>query len=264
VLTDYGPPNASTWDAKYSSHQKFVLAKDAWISKLGDKTSFQDAAGTNVNLATVVGALSVAIGIEAPLLVQNKTPTVIKKKIFIYGGSSSVGGLATQYAIQAGLTVVTTSSPHNKTTVQALGPTSIIDHTLPSDDVLKAIQAEGPYDYIFDTISLPPTISLLSRYLSSAGGGTIFTTQPLFVPQEIPTSVELTFFPYPTLLENTDLGKWFFDVYLPQGLENGWFVPTKTELVKGGLVALQGCMDRFAEGKVSGVKLVVDPFDIST
>jgi hypothetical protein len=200
------------------------------------------------------------MGIERPSRTHNAAYTT-EKKIFIYGGSSSVGGFSIQYATQAGLTVVTTSSPHNKAMVESLGATKIIDHTLSSDQVLKAIEAEGPYDYIFDTISLPPTIGLLSKYLSSVGGGTIFTTQPLFVPQDVPTNTELKFFAYPTLLENTDLGKWFHDVYLPQGLEHGWFVPTKVEKVKGGLDALQGCLDRFAEGKVSGVKLVVDPFD---
>lgn len=261
-MTDYGPPNASTWDPKHSSHQNFVLAKDVWISKLGDKTAFRDAAGTNVILATVVGALSVAMSIAAPSLPPLAQKAAREKSILFYGGSSSVGGLAIQYALQTGLSVVTTLSPRNNTTVQSLGATSIIDHTLPSDDVLNRIEAQGPYDYIFDTISLPPIITLLSKYLSSVGGGIIFTTQLLFVPMDVPANVGLSFAPYPTLHEDTELGKRYYDIYLPQSLENSWIVPTKNEKVRGGLNALQDCMDRFNEGKLSGVKLVVDPFDI--
>jgi hypothetical protein len=259
VRTGFGPPNAATWDPKYSSHQKYVVAKDEWISKLGDKTSFQDAAGTNVNLATAVGALSAAMGIEKPTAPNNINPS-LAKKILLYGGSSNVGSLSIQYALRAGLTVITTSSPHNKAFVQSLGPTKIIDHTLPNTSLLTAIEAEGPYDYIFDTISLPQTISLLSKYLSTLSGGPIYTTQPFFGPQEIPSNVELKFFPYPTLLENTELGEWVRKVYLPQGLDEGWFVLTRAEIVEGGLDGIQGCLDRFAEGRVSGVKMVVEPF----
>lgn len=163
---------------------------------MGDKTSFQDAAGTNVNLATAVGALSAAMGVEKPTPPNNTKPSVAKK-ILIYGGSSNVGSLSIQYALSAGLTVITTSSPYNKAFVQSLEPPKIIDHTLPSTSLLTAIEAEGLYDYIFDTISLPKTISLLSKYLSTLSGGAIYTTQPFFGAQEIPSNVELKFFPIP-------------------------------------------------------------------
>jgi len=255
----FGPDTAAP---KYGVYQQYVIGKEAMIAKIEDPTSFEDAAATVSNLATVVGALTLAIGLEKPSLTS---PASSKgKKLLVYGGSSSVGGLAIQYATQAGYAVVTTSSPRNRSAVEPLGATKTIDHTQPADQLIEALKAEGPYDYIFDTISLPPTTDLLAKFLETQGGGVFYTVQPAMGPENLPAGVERKFFSYPTLLEepqNSELLRWFYNEYLPKALAQGKIIPTKVEKIPGGLEALQGSLDRFAAGQVSGVKLVVNPWD---
>lgn len=248
-------------DPKYGPYQQYVLAKTPFLSKLQDKTSLEAAAATVSNLATVVGALTVTMGLDKPSLSERAASK--GKKLLVYGGSSSVGGLAIQYATQAGYTVITTSSPRNMDTVNPLGASEIINHTQSSDKIIEALKAAGPYDYIFDTIALDSVTDIISHYLVSQGGGVYYNTNP-GPPPKLPAGVERVAQSYPTLLEeeaNRRIQRWFLEEYLPLSLAEGKIIPTKVEKVPGGLAAIQKSLDKFAAGTVSGVKMVIDPFE---
>ncbi|KAF2432605.1 GroES-like protein [Tothia fuscella] len=244
----------------YGVYQQYALALPPYVSKLQDSTSLDDAAAIVSNLATTVGALTIAMGLDRPPL--SGSASTNGKKLLVYGGSSSIGGLAVQYATQAGYTVITTSSLRNMSTVEQYGAAKVINHTQKTENILAAIEAEGPYDGIFDTIALPSVVGILSKYLEAHGGGVIYAVQP--PPDDLPAGVERKFFTYPGLLEdeaNDEIRKWLFEEYLPKSLAEKRIIPTKVEKVSGGLCAIQGVLDKYNSTGVSGVKLVVDPFE---
>jgi NADPH:quinone reductase-like Zn-dependent oxidoreductase len=181
----------------------------------------------------------------------------------IYGGSSSLGSLSVQYVVQAGYTVVTTSSPKQRDFVSKLGAAKVVDHTQEQAALVKALAAEGPYELVVDTISLPNTTLITAAVLAAQGGGELYTTQPAFGPESLPEGVTREFASWSLLLaekQNEGLLAWAYSKYLPQGLANGKIIPLPTEKISGGLKGVDSALDRLAKG-VSGVKLVLNPWE---
>ena len=251
-------PGWNLQDLRYSAFQKYVLASPAKTAKLDSKTSFDDAAGTLVNLATAVGALGVFLKIGGPTQTGAQNAG---KKILVYGGSSSVGGYAVQYALQSGYTVITTSSPNNMALVKKYGVDHIIDHTQPEQAIIKELEAYGPFDHVFDAAGVPASDNIIGQALAATGG--VFYTVGAGNKAELPQGVERRAYNYPAELEkdeNEELREWLLGKYLPQGLATGKIVPTPVEKVPGGLGAVQEGLDRLAGG-VSGKKLVINPWE---
>jgi NADPH:quinone reductase-like Zn-dependent oxidoreductase len=250
-------------DPRFGAFQKYALASTSSTAKLAPSTPLHGASAAILNLVAAISALSVHFGLDRPPL--NRTATPKNKKILIYGGSSSCGGLAIKYATTAGYTVVTTSSQRNREFVQSLGPAHVIDHYLPPEEVVAALNAHGPYDKIFDTIGLPPVTSIILDYLESQGGGSYNSLIPP-VPgtRTIPQNVKRIFAPYSYAFDeevHKPLARWIYEEYLPQGLESGLIVPTRQEVVTGGLEKVQEVLDLMMRGGVSGKKLVMDPWE---
>lgn len=252
----------SLGDPRFGAFQKYALASVASTAKLGPSTSLAGAAAAILNLAAVVSALSIHLGLERPPLTGG--PEAKPGKILIFGGSSSCGGLAIKYAASAGYTVVTTSSPANRDFTASLGPAHIIDHTLPADQIVEELRAHGSYDKIFDTIGLPPVTDIIVEYLSSVGGGAYNTLIPLIGPEKpIPDTVERKFAPYSWAFDedaHKDMAKWFYEEYVPKGLDSGLIVSTRQQAIEGGLANVQHALDLMGQGQVSGRKLIMDPW----
>ena len=249
-------------DPRFGAFQKYGLATTYSTAKLLPSTPVSEAAAVILNLAAVVSALSIHLSLTRPPLSGSPEPQ--GKKVLIYGGSSASGQLAVKYAASAGYKVITTSSPQNRDFVASLGPTHIIDHKLPPASIVAALQAQGPYYKIFDTIGLPPVTNIMVEYLSAIGGGSYNTFIPLLGPEKpIPENVERKFAPYSWAFEeeaNKHIAKWFYEEYVPQGLESGLIVPNRLEVVEGGLGKVQDVLDLMMKGGVSGKKLVMDPW----
>jgi len=245
---------------KYGSFQRYVVALETMVSKLPEDANVEAAANVILNLETVVGILTHTLGLDHPNL--DKPVTSKGKKLLIYGGSSSVGSLCIQYASQAGYTVISTSSPRNKSFVSTLGATKIIDHTQDQSSIISTLIEEGPYDFVVDTISIPSTINITSAVLSAQGGGTLHTLIPPIGPETIPNNVERSFKTYGLQLgpEYSEINKWFFESYLPQGIATGKIIPLPQDKVKGGLNGIEEALTKMQKG-VSGVKVVADPWE---
>jgi hypothetical protein len=159
--------------------------------------------------------------------------------------------------------VVTTSSPKHKAYVESLSPGHIIDHTQGPDALLSEIKEQGPYDAIFDTIGIPPVTNLLFDYLESVGGGSYNTIiPPLGGERPTPANVERKFAPYNWAFEepkHEKLARWFYEEYVPKGLESGLIVATRPQLVEGGLEKVQHALDLMDQYQVSGHKLILYP-----
>ncbi|KAI9774077.1 MAG: hypothetical protein M1840_005170 [Geoglossum simile] len=245
---------------RFGAFQKYPLASVKSLGKLPANVSFEAAAATVANLKTIVGALAVYMGLDRPDLDIGRKP-LNGKRVLVYGGTSSVGGFAIRYLADAGYDVVATFSPKHKEFVSTLGANHLVDHTLPPEDQLNALQSQ-PYDAIFDAIGTPPVTNLLYKLLTPKGG-VYYTTLPTMGGEDpAPEGVERKYESYSLALdkqENEELGRWFWEDYLPRGLSSGRVVPTRVLVAEGGLSGVQRALDRLAAGEVSGRKLVSNP-----
>ncbi|MCJ1277464.1 hypothetical protein MMC21_005277 [Puttea exsequens] len=262
IATIRPPPQIG--NPHFGAFQKYALATIHDSAKIPAAVPPAAAAATILNLSAVVAALNIHLKLSLPPLSSAPHPNNTNEKVLIYGGSSSCGGLAVRYAVTAGYTVTTTSSPRNRDFVSSLGPSYIIDHTLPPASILASLKAQGPFAAIFDTIGLAPVTDILCSYLATLpDGGAYNTLIPPMGNAPIPANVERKFAPYNFAFqeeEHEGVRRWFYEEYLPKGLESGLIVPTRQEVVQGGLGEVQRVLDLMMEGGVSGRKLVMDPW----
>lgn len=245
---------------KFGAFQQYVIATASSAIKLPENVSVDAATSVILNLSTVLGALSLIGGLEKPSI--DDSPSKKNERVLIYGGSSSIGSLAIQYATSAGYSVVSTSSPRNMAFVSTLGAARIIDHTLTEDDLISALKAAGPYHTVLDSISKPETISIVATVLSAQGGGKLLAVLPALGSEAMPENVERIMQPYGHLQEYpkyAECNAWFKD-YLPRALAAGKIIPIPLQKIKGGLKGVNEALDLLHNG-TSGVKLVADPQD---
>lgn len=244
-------------DPKFGAYQQYALASATSTAKLPDDVPLENASTSVLNMAAVASALSIFMGLDRPSATSKAQSN--GRKILIYGGSSSAGGLATSYATAAGYEVITTSSPKHKSFVQSLGPSTIIDHSQSHADIVSAVKSHGPYEAIFDAIGLQPVTEILSEYLQSLGGGSWYSLGVTMKP--LPENIKQIFAPYSLSLdkpENSEFRTWFYSELVPKGLQSGIIVPTRAQWVEGGLGQAQKALDMMMEGQVSGTKLLMD------
>ena len=61
--------------------------------------------------------------------------------------------------------------------------------------------------------------------------------------------------------QHKELKDWFYNELVPRGLASGTVIPTRSEWINGGLGKTQHALDLMAADKVSGHKLVLDPWE---
>jgi NADPH:quinone reductase-like Zn-dependent oxidoreductase len=125
------------YDNKFRALQKYALALEENTLRLDLKTTFEDASGVIANLATVVSALNIYMGLALPPVTGKAQRN--RKQILVYGGSSAVGGLAIKYATDAGYDIITTSLITNRMLVEGRSATHIINHYLPKGEIIQEI-----------------------------------------------------------------------------------------------------------------------------
>jgi NADPH:quinone reductase-like Zn-dependent oxidoreductase len=246
---------------QYGAYQRYVVVGDESAGKITGDVDVAIPASLTGNLSTVVGLFTGRAGLDKPSF---HSPASAKgKKVLVYGGSSSFGSLSVQYVAQAGYTVVTTTSPKNKDFVSKLGAVTVIDHTQEQDALVKALVAEGPYDLVVDSISLPNTVPVTAAVVAAQGGGKLYALLPAFGPENLPEGVTREYASWGSVLDeekNAGVLSWAFSEYLAQGVASGKIIPLPIEKVNGGLKGVNDALDKLQKG-VSGVKLVVDPWE---
>ncbi|GCB23274.1 zinc-binding alcohol dehydrogenase domain-containing protein cipB [Aspergillus awamori] len=247
-------------DPRLGALQRYALALEQNTLRLEPETTFADSASLIANLATVVSALTIYMGLSKPPVAGTTPP--LGKKILIYGGSSAVGGLAVQYASDAGYEVVTTSSAANRSLVEKRNPTHIIDHSCPDEDVIREIRENGPYEGIFEAIGSTSTTKRMVALLRETGGR-FFSTSPSPGDEAIPTGVEKVWAGYSETLvseaANRELRTWYMEAYLPAALKKGTMWPNPALWLQGGLGSAQKALDLLFEGHISGRKVLINP-----
>jgi NADPH:quinone reductase-like Zn-dependent oxidoreductase len=118
-----------------------------------------------------------ALFVKLGLPLRSFDPKPIGKSMVIWGGSSSMGCTAIQFAVAAGYEVITTASPANFELVKSLGATHVFDYR-DLHIVEKMTQVLKPGDSVLDCIASTATQKTSSEILSTIGGGKVACLNP--------------------------------------------------------------------------------------
>jgi hypothetical protein len=122
----------------------------------------------------------------------------------------------------------------------------------------SAGSAGTPINLGFDTITEGQTAQRCVDVMLACGGGKLVIVGPWPDTDAKPEGVEISMTMAAKLFtDQAEIGAWFFNEYLQNGLRDGSIIPApKIEIAGGGIAAAQKVLDRLKAG-VSGTKLVV-------
>ena len=151
------------WEKHNGGYQEYVKVDKALIIQLPDSMSFEE--GAALPLATITACLLIFEKHGFPL------PGKGKKEVpfLVWGGASSVGIYAIQFANLAGATVIATASKSNHDLLKSLGAKYTFDYK--DSDVIEQIKnaAGGELEYGIDCVSKPETVGQLAKAFGSNG-----------------------------------------------------------------------------------------------
>jgi NADPH:quinone reductase-like Zn-dependent oxidoreductase len=240
-------------DKSTGAFQQYTIGNANLSSKIPENLSFEEAA--TIPLA----AVTAIVGIYSDLKISPPWTgaSYHGEPFLVWGGASSVGMLAVQFAKLSGFKVITTASSRNYELVKSLGADIVIDYN-DSQVVEKIRQASnGKLKYVFDAVVSNGSTELAAEALG-VDHGEIVTV--LRVDQAKFSNATI----YPTfagLIHNNDnptvheLGKQFW-AHLEDYLKNGKVKPNPQKILSGGLLAIPEGFKLHKAGKISGEKLV--------
>ncbi|KAK6364629.1 hypothetical protein LTS17_011926 [Exophiala oligosperma] len=229
-----------------SGFQEYSIAPALSTCPIPDDMSFEQATVLPLAISTAAHGLFSSEYLGLPL--PRHTVQDTGKTLLVWGAASSVGCVAVQLAVAAGVNVVATASQKNFDFCRQLGASEVFDYNSPSvvGDLTAALQKRdvtGAYD---------------AQVLAQLGGGKLAVTLPPV--DEIPATVTATgVYAVNIILNDKDkaIGHAIWHDFLPGALKSGQIKPMPKPLVFGhGLETLQGALDKLRAG-VSALKVVV-------
>ncbi|QRV84258.1 alcohol dehydrogenase [Ceratobasidium sp. AG-Ba] len=215
-----------------ATFQQYALGDTDAMALTPDNITDDQASTIPLGSSTALFGLFQKSGLAFP----ERGPTASGQSIFIFGGSTSVGQYAIQFARIAGFkTIATTASAKHTDLLKSLGVTHIYDR----DVALETIESE---------LSLP----------FDRAGGHHGTVRPLADDLKAKLEGKVT---YHSVFGSSQTDKPLsipFWKILTQWLKEGKLVPNNVRVVHGGLSGISEALDLSKKG-VSGVKLVVHP-----
>lgn len=232
---------------------------------LPDNISFTDGVVVPFALEAAVCALSLkepgvampgvftpALGLPYPSL-ESPAPSS-GKTLVVYGGSSSVGSMATQLATAAGIHVISIAGAHNFDFSKRCGAAHVFDHKDPlvADKVIKAVGKSGKaFIGIFDAIASAETYAHDLAILAKLGGGHLACVHP--PPDNVPANVKAGM-----IFAVNDIATPVWKEYVTPALQAGKLQCLPPPSVVGkGLERIQEALKKSKAG-VSATKLVVE------
>ncbi|KAI5369189.1 putative GroES-like superfamily, alcohol dehydrogenase-like, NAD(P)-binding domain superfamily [Septoria linicola] len=173
------------------------------------------------------------------------------KVIIVYGGSSSVGALAIQLAVNAGYRVLATASPKNFGLCRECGASAVFDYksTTLVDDIAQAV-GRDKFVGLYNAIGVPESFEVVTPVMQKLGGGIVANTKP---PGPLPEQIEAKF-----VLGVGEFSFPLWESYIGEALTSGQLkCLLKPKVVGKGLHSLQAAFDARDRG-VSGEKIVVE------
>ncbi|RAL09577.1 zinc-binding alcohol dehydrogenase family protein [Aspergillus homomorphus CBS 101889] len=236
--------------------QEYVILDHSMACKLPDSLSFTEASVFPLCIATAAHGLFSKDYLGLPFPTTSTPVYSTGKSIFIWGGSSGVGGNAIQLCKAAGFEVFTTASARNFEYVKGLGADHVYDYNDP--DVIRNIVADLDKGECVGVLQaagdVPPSCQVAHQ---SKQNLRVVATNP--VPEgAAPEGVEAKMiFASGGAVIYHETNPATFAGYLPEALAKGAYkvapppevVPTK------GLEGIQEALDSVKKG-VSAKKLV--------
>ncbi|KAL4903148.1 hypothetical protein BDW74DRAFT_186475 [Aspergillus multicolor] len=246
-----------TGKLEYGAFQEFVLTSWNGAAPVPHAMSFEEAA---VFPLAVLSALSGFTTIGIPL--DTWFTLEDKRAVLLWGGASSVGTMAIQFARHMGLVVYTTASAKNHEYLKSLGAHRTFDYHDADvvSQIVTAVKEDGVMltdAQIYAWNSLQPVLDVL-KDTKGDKLGKVGHAPPLLPGAPSIEGVEVKFILPPMEPAAHEQHKnEVFHGWLKPGLENGSVVPSpKVQLVEGGLEGLNAALDIIRRG-VSATKLVV-------
>ncbi|CAK7221651.1 hypothetical protein SBRCBS47491_004601 [Sporothrix bragantina] len=271
--------------AAEGAFQQYTLVRTILAAHLPEWMPYQDACVLPLTLATAAYGLFHGDFLALELPTVPPPPPGSKGTVLVTGGSTSVGCNAVQLAVQAGYTVVSTSSPKNFDYVKNLGATAVVDYRSKTllNDLVAALSREkgkcvgalaigdGAVELSMKVLSRLPGSR---RFVAMAGanmipdgvsttrgrlsfmGSTIWQGVRMNVMGRT-SGVEVRFVDTMELGQPGNAVSKVFREFLPQALAQRQYVTAPRTRVTGhGLESLQAAMDVQKKG-VSAEKVVV-------
>lgn len=243
----------------HGAWQTYTLLREVVTMPLPDALSFEEGATFPMAFATAAMAFFVNLKLPRP----TGTVKQLESGILIWGAASSIGTAAIQLAKNMGYKVFATASPHNHQYLKSIGAYEVLDYRDP--DVVTKIAALAkavgtPISIGFDAIAKGDSSILSVKTLLASGGKDSRLVLSYEWPTEHakPDDVEISMpIAFHVGTEQTEIGRWLFNEYLPRELEKRNIMPApRIEVIEGGIGAAQEALDRVRAG-VSGTKIVV-------
>lgn len=185
TIADAAPtPNAG-------SFAEYILVKgDAALQlrQMGGAVSEAEAAGVNVALCTVFNGLYNLMSLPFPgiatdldgLRSRRKAPETSERTILIYGGSTTTGLMAIQWAKLSGVSVITTCSQANFELVKERGADHVFDYHDPKNcvDNIRRVTG-GQLRLVFDCVGTFDSPQICADAMASDGEGCLYNSLSL-------------------------------------------------------------------------------------
>jgi len=182
--------------------------------------------------------------------------------LVIFNGAGSVGQFVIQLAKANGFSpIIATASLKHTEYLKTLGATNIIDRNIPSSELgaeIKKITSK-PITAVYDAVASPEMQQAGLNILAPGGAiATVLPPDPNLKKEDGKAVQHVS--GILKLPHNQALLKDMYSV-LTKLLEDGHLKPNPLEVLPNGLAGIPGGLDRLEKNLVSGIKLVVHPFE---
>lgn len=238
----------ATKNNEMGAFQKYLKAFSNCVYKIPDQLSYEQAA------TIPLGAMTATHGLFGEDLLNLQLPGSSGKHdeiVLIYGGSSSVGQFAIQYASLAGYRVFATASPQSHDLVKSLGAEQAFDYR--DSNVAEKIKTAGTVKHVYDAISEGGSVKVVSEVLQPHGGK-VAATLPL---EGVPKNIKVCAVFAPLVVLKCDKLKNWWASFIETSLANGSFKPNAVEKRTRGIQSIQPVLDEYADNGIRGKKFVV-------
>jgi len=222
-----------------------VVDAEFGIVPIPGSWSFEEAAQLGVAPLTALHCLHGPLELPSPFEARSGP----RRLILIWGGASSVGQYAIQFAKLGGFHIITTASPKNFDLVRGLGADEVFDYR--DENVVEKIRAAtgNALDIAIDTVCEGNTPGQVTGAIGDKGGKVA-----IILPYESPRpDVNVIFSTLSNLLTPESNGK-YIDLH-KKIFATGKIKPNPILLLPNGIASVKVGLQYMQEGKISAQKI---------
>ncbi|KAK3940937.1 alcohol dehydrogenase-like protein [Diplogelasinospora grovesii] len=248
----------------HGSYAEYAIAWAHTTFHIPHETTFEEAAAIPLAAMTAALGLYQRLGLPQPFP-QQQTSHHHDIPLVIYGAASAVGIYALQLALRSNIhpiiCVVGRAREYVEGFIDRSKGDALVDYREGDEAVVRGIKAAlrgRELMHALDAVSEKGSPQNLGRVLAKGGKVTFVLGGPKdeLLPDHVNWSITLV-----GAVHREDEGSekdfgYVYYRYMARGLQEGWFRPQRTEVVKGGLNGVQTALENLRDGKASGVKYV--------